>query len=47
MKGLALVVGEGGIGIQLAKDLSGSGKDLEDSQFLLQLKNKISSHPNF
>jgi len=61
MNGLALVVGAGGIGTQLAKDLHGSEKDLdvvlcgrssefnsfweldiEDSQSLLQLKNKIS-----
>ena len=60
MKGLALVVGAGGIGTQLAKDLNGIEKDLdvvlcgrksefnsfweidiEDSQSLLQLKNKI------
>ena len=47
MKGLTLVVGAGGIVIQLAKDLSESEKDLEDSQSLLQLKNKISNHPNF
>ena len=30
MKGLALVVGAGGIGTQLAKDLNESEKDLED-----------------
>ena len=47
MKGLALVVEAGGIWIQLAKDLSESEKDLEDSQSLLQLKSKISNHPNF
>ena len=60
MKGLALVVGAGGIGTQLAKDLNESEKgldvvlcgrksefnpfwelDIEDSQSLLQLKNKI------
>ena len=29
MKGLALVVGAGGIGTQIAKDLSESEKDLE------------------
>ena len=65
MKGLALVVGAGGIGTQIAKDLSESEKDLdvvlcgrksefnsfweldiEDSQSLLQLKNKISNHPS-
>ena len=65
MKGLALVVGAGGIGTQLAKDLNESEKDLEvvlcgrksefnpfweldieDSQSLLQLKNKISNHPS-
>ena len=64
MKGLALVVGAGGIGTQIAKDLSESEKDLdvvlcgrksefnsfweldiEDSQSLLQLKNKIANHP--
>ena len=65
MKGLALVVGAGGIGTQIAKDLSESEKDLEvvlcgrksefnsfweldieDSQSLLQLKNKISKQPS-
>ena len=65
MKGLALIVGAGGIGTQIAKDLSESEKDLdvvlcgrksefnsfweldiEDSQSLLQLKNKISNHPS-
>ena len=65
MKGLALIVGAGGIGTQLAKDLSESEKDLnvflcgrksefnsfweldiEDSQSLLQLKNKIANHPS-
>ena len=65
MKGLALVVGAGGIGTQLAKDLNESEKDLdvvlcgrksefnpfweldiEDSQSLLQLKNKISNQPS-
>ena len=65
MKGLALVVGAGGIETQLAKDLSESEKDLdvflcgrksefnsfweldiEDSESLLQLKNKIPNHPS-
>ena len=65
MKGLALIVGAGGIGTQIAKDLSESEKDLdvvlcgrksefnnfweldiEDSQSLLQLKNKIANHPS-
>ena len=65
MKGLALIVGAGGIGTQIANDLSKSAKDLdvvlcgrksefnsfweldiEDSQSLLQLKNKISNHPS-
>ena len=65
MKGLALIVGAGGIGTQIAKDLSECEKDLdvvlcgrksefnsfwqldiEDSQSLLQLKNKISNHPS-
>ena len=65
MKGLALIVGAGGIGTQIAKDLSESEKDLdvvlcgrksefnsfweldiEDSQSLSQLKNKISNHPS-
>ena len=65
MKGLALIVGAGGIGTQIAKDLSGSEKDLdvvlcgrksefnnfweldiEDSQSLLELKNKIANHPS-
>jgi len=63
MKGLALIVGSGGIGTQLATDLSKSEKELdvvlcgrkrqfnsfwelniEDSQSLLDLKNKISNH---
>ena len=63
MKGLALVVGSGGIGTQLAEDLRKSEKeldvflcgrksqfnsfwelDVEDSQSLLNLKNKIASH---
>ena len=62
MEGLALVVGSGGIGTQLATDLSKSEKeldvvlcgrksqfnsfwelDIEDSQSLLQLKNKIAN----
>ena len=65
MKGLALVVGAGGIGTQLARDLNESEKDLdvvlcgrksefnsfweldiEDSQSLLHLKNKISNQPS-
>ena len=65
MKGLALIVGAGGIGTQIAKDFSESEKDLdvvlcgrksefnsfweldiEDSESLLQLKNKIPNHPS-
>ncbi len=65
MKGLALIVGSGGIGTQIAKDLSKNEKelnvvlcgrksqfnsfwelDIEDSQSLLQLKNKIANHPS-
>ena len=65
MKGLALIVGAGGIGTQIAKDLSESEKDLdvvlcgrksefnsfweldiEDSESLLKLKNKIANHPS-
>ncbi len=63
MKGLALVVGCGGIGTQLATDLRKSEKeldvvlcgrksefnsfwelDIEDSESLLNLKNKIANH---
>ena len=65
MRGLALVVGSGGIGTQLAFDLNKLERDLdvvlcgrksrfnsfwqldiENSQSLLELKDKISSHPS-
>merc|ERR1711907_786512 len=65
MKGLALVVGSGGIGKQLATDLSNSFNDLdvilcgrtkshesfweldiENNNSLIDLKNRIKSHPD-